>query len=135
MAGDGRETAGIGTDSSAYVVRDDCPKVFKLTDGRLYGGAHASESIIRLQNALEAGEQPPQLSDIAGLMIDTRGRMWLYEGNIWQRLNGKYYAIGSGAFAALCAMDAGATAIEAVRIGIRRDVFSGGKLTSVRLGK
>ena len=133
MAGDTLET--VDSDGGSYKVKNDCRKVFKLADGRLYGGANASEDIIRLQQALEKGQPPPKLDDIAGLLIDRRGRIWLYEGNIWQRISGKYYAIGSGAICALSAMDAGASAIEAVRIGIKRDVFSGGKVMSVRLGR
>lgn len=37
-----------------------------------------------------------------------------------------YAAVGSGMLYALCAMDAGATAEEAVNVAIKRDVFSGG---------
>ena len=133
MAGDGRETIQNDEHSSWYVLQDKCHKVIKLKDGRLFGGAHGSESIVRLENALKQGLPPPKLEDIAGLLVDTKGAMWLYEGNMWQRVKGPYYAVGSGSILAFAAMDAGATAIEAVTIAARRDPFSGGKVTAVRL--
>jgi hypothetical protein len=135
MAGDGRETIQNDDHSSWYTLQDRCRKVIKLKDGRLFGGAHGSESIVRLEDALRKGLHPPKLEDIAGLLVDTKGHMWLFEGNIWQRVKGRYYSVGSGSIIAFAAMDAGATAIEAVTIAARRDPFSGGKVTAVRLSK
>jgi hypothetical protein len=132
LASDSRETI-CGNDETAMVVDDNSVKVFKLRDGRLYGGAQASEDIVRLYEALKAGAPLPKLDDVVGMLIDKRGRIWLYEGNIWQRITLRYYAIGTGAPFAMGAMDAGATAIEAARIGARRDPYSGGKVRHVRL--
>ncbi|CAH9014232.1 putative nucleophile aminohydrolase [Vibrio phage 501E54-1] len=39
-----------------------------------------------------------------------------------------YAAVGSGMFYAMCAMDAGASAEEAINVAIKRDVFSGGEV-------
>jgi ATP-dependent protease HslVU (ClpYQ) peptidase subunit len=39
-----------------------------------------------------------------------------------------YAAVGSGMLYALCAMDAGASAEEAVKVAIKRDVYSGGEI-------
>jgi hypothetical protein len=133
LAGDGRETMQNDEHTSWYKLTDKCVKVFKLKDGRLFGGAHGSEDIVRLHQALIKNQPPPKLEDIAGLLVDLRGRVWLYEGNIWQPVKQKYYAIGSGGEFALAAMDAGAGAVEAVRIAIGRDLWSGGKVTYVRL--
>lgn len=133
MAGDGRETIQNDEHSSWYTLQNACRKVIKLKDGSIFGGAHGSESIARLEDALRKGLHPPKLEDIAGLLVDPKGRMWLYEGNVWQRVKGRYYAVGSGSIIAFAAMDAGATAIEAVTIAARRDPFSGGKVTAVRL--
>jgi hypothetical protein len=133
LAGDGRETNQNDEHSSWYMVRDDCVKVFKLKDGSLFGGAHGSEDIERLYISLMKGQPPPKLEDIAGLRIDTKRRIWVYEGNIWQRVKLPFYAVGSGAEFALSAMDAGAGAVKAVKVGINRDLWSGGKITAVRL--
>lgn len=132
LVGDGRETIH-GDGESCMTHRDDCIKVFKLPDGRLFGGSRGSEAITRLQHALINNHPPPKLDDINGLLIDLRGKLWIYEGNIWQKVEAKYYAIGSGSVFATAAMDAGASAIKAVRIGIKRDPYSGGKITTVRL--
>lgn len=132
LAGDGRET-NISDDESAVVLTDKCTKVFRLDDGRLYGGSRGSEDITRLHQALMKKAPLPKLDDINALLIDTHGRIWLYEGSIWQPIKARYYAVGSGSVFAIGAMDAGASAIEAVRIGIKRDPYSGGKVSHVRL--
>ena len=134
LAGDGRETS-IGDDESAVVLTDNCIKVFKLKDGRLFGGSRGSEDITRLHQALIKNAPLPKLEDVNGLLIDRKGRIWLYEGTIWQPIKSKYYAVGSGSVFALGALDQGATAIEAVRIGARRDPYSGGKISYVRLSR
>ncbi len=132
MAGDGRETA-CADGESTVVLRDNDVKVWRLPDGRLFGAACSSEDIERLRLALVNKQPPPKLEEINGLLVDLKGHMWLYEGNIWQRIWGKYFAIGSGSVFALGAMDAGASAVEAVRIGKKRDPYSGGKITSLKL--
>lgn len=133
MAGDGRETNQNDEHSSWYVVRDDCVKVFKLKDGRLFGYAHGSEDCERLHQSLVKNQPPPKLEDIAGLLVDKKRRIWIYEGNIWQRVKMPFYAIGSGSIIAMGALDAGATAVEAVKIAINRDLWTGGKVTAVKL--
>lgn len=44
-------------------------------------------------------------------------------------------AIGSGAPYALVAMDMGATAAEAVRAAMKRDIYTGGKVRAVKIGE
>jgi hypothetical protein len=133
LAGDGRETI-LEDRESSYIDNDHSIKVFKLKDGRLFGASKTSESILRLHEALIKGHPSPKLEDVNGLLIDRRGRIWFFEGTMWYQIKGrKYYAIGSGARFAIPAMDAGASAIEAVKIGIKRDPYSGGKVTAVRL--
>ncbi|AUR94148.1 nucleophile aminohydrolase [Vibrio phage 1.193.O._10N.286.52.C6] len=45
----------------------------------------------------------------------------------------EYAAVGSGMLYALCAMDAGADAEEAVKVAIKRDVYSGGEIQKFTL--
>ena len=134
LVGDGRETQQNDESSSWYKLRDNCVKVHRLPDGFLFGGAHGSEDIERLTRALISGHAPPKLEDIAALRVDRRRRLWLYEGNIWQALDGfKFYAVGSGAEFAVAAMKAGAGARQAVKIACGMDLWSGGKITALRL--
>ncbi len=135
LAGDGRETTQNDEDSSWYKLRDDCVKVHRLKDGRLFGAAHGSEDIERLHTALIKNLPPPKLECVCGLLIDLRRRIWLYEGNIWQHIKLPYYAIGSGAIHAFTALDMGASARVSVRAAIKRDLWSGGKISCVRLRK
>jgi hypothetical protein len=136
MAGDGTETS-IGEDESPMIISRSCRKVFKLPDGQLFGGSKGSEDITRLHQALIKGLPAPKLEDINALRVDLLGRIWLYEGNIWQRVGQRegYYAVGVGAVFAFPLLKAGHSAIEAVRIAKEFDVYSGGKLTYVKLSK
>jgi len=134
IAGDSRETI-IEDRESTYIDNDVSVKVFRLKDGRLFGASKASESCSRLHESLIKGFGPPKLEDINGLLIDLKGRIWFFEGVQWRQLNQKYYAIGSGARFAMPAMDAGASAVLACKIGIKRDPYSGGKVTALRLRK
>jgi hypothetical protein len=136
LAGDGTETS-IGEDESPMILTRNCVKVWKLPNGELFGASRGSEDCERLRHALIKGLPAPKLEDINGLRIDLLGRIWLYEGNIWQRVGQRegYYAVGCGSLFAFPLLRAGLGAIAACRIAKECDPFSGGKLTSVRLSK
>jgi len=57
------------------------------------------------------------------------------EGKIWEdKLElTECYALGSGREYAMAAMDAGLSAKEAVKIASKRDLFTGGKIRTVRV--
>jgi len=61
------------------------------------------------------------------------GSLWEFEGEVWVKQDPGYYASGSGSPYAFAAMDAGASARDAVRIAIKRDANSGGRVQSLRL--
>jgi 20S proteasome alpha/beta subunit len=126
LAGDTRVAIG------EHVV-DDMVKVHVLPDGSLFGGAGDVEDVKRLQHALETDTEEPTLENVSAILIEPGGEIWGYEGSVWVRLRGQYFAIGSGAVVALAAMDAGADAIKAVKIGIKRNTGSGGRVKHVSL--
>jgi hypothetical protein len=143
IAGDGRETY-IEEGESSMVARDDCVKVHRLPDGRLFGAAKTSEDINTLHRALIRSCRwwhfwnrwpEPRLDDINAMVIDTDGTIWSYEGSRWERIEEEYFAVGSGARAAFPALDAGASALKAVEIGVKRDPFSGGLISQLTLHK
>jgi ATP-dependent protease HslVU (ClpYQ) peptidase subunit len=110
-------------------------KVRKLDDGSLFGYAgdvEGSEVLLRSFNSKQLSG-PPECRDLNALIITPRGKVYLYEGRIWVKQAPGYYALGTGSAVALAAMDAGATAEQAVKIGINRDTGSGGKVQAVRL--
>jgi ATP-dependent protease HslVU (ClpYQ) peptidase subunit len=128
LAADSRVTTGD------TIISDKHLKVHRLRDGRLVAWAGSVEDSERLLSALRAGTDLPQLGDIEALIVSPDGSVHLYEGNLLvkQKLQ-PHYALGSGGSLALAAMDAKATAPEAVRIAINRDTGSGGRVRSVKL--
>lgn len=134
MVGDGRETFS-GDDESTMIVRDDCVKVFKLKDGSLFGGARGSEDIERLHRALLTGKKPPKLDDINAMRVDPKGRIWSYEGRIWQAITLPFYAVGTGAIFAFPLLKAGLEPRKVVEIVLTCDPYSGGLITEVSLGR
>lgn len=134
LVGDGQVTSCQENESYITLTSNDV-KIWRLPDGRLFGGAHASEDIERLKQAMFKNQAPPKLEDIDAILIDRKGRIWEYEGNIWVRVTAKFHAIGSGHRFAIPAMMAGASALQAVKIAISCDPFSGGKITTLRVRK
>jgi 20S proteasome alpha/beta subunit len=127
LAGDTRVCVG----DSVYTDRQR--KVWRLRDGRLFGWAGAVEKAeIMRRHLLGKGEAPVD-QNLSCIIVEPSGAIRMHEGAIWVKQAGPYVALGTGQTAALAAMDAGASAIEAVRIGIKRDANSGGRVMSVKL--
>ena len=145
MVSDGRVTLGD------TVIKDDMVKVF-CVNNHLVGGAGRARSISTFVHWLqkqtdytivsnEVGDLvdlvPPVLEDDEGfsaLVLTPTKQVLLYDGNIPIDLgNDVYTSIGSGSVYCLAAMDAGASAEDAVKIAMKRDVYSGGEITVVQL--
>lgn len=130
LAGDTRVTIGDN------IVTDKQRKVWKTKDGYLLGAAGKVEDMERLRRVVRKGVAVDATLDISALLISPEGKVMLFEGNTWVTQKGaKYYAIGSGHDVALAAMDAGADAVKAVKIAIKRDTGSGGHVKKVCLMK
>jgi ATP-dependent protease HslVU (ClpYQ) peptidase subunit len=127
LAGDGRITTGDMIDTNSH------RKVHRLRDGRLMGWAGGVEDGERMRRALNKDQEPPKDLDLTCLLIERDGSVHLWEKAIFVKQKDTYFAIGSGAGYALGAMDAGASAAQAVAIGIKRDTSSGGKVKTVEL--
>lgn len=145
MVGDGRCSLG------STVIKDDMVKVFWINN-HLMGGAGRARSISTFAQWLqkhtdyaivnqEVGDLvdliPPVLEDddeFTALVLTPDKQVLMYDGNIALNLGQDVSAsIGSGSVFALAAMDAGASAEEAVNIAMKRDVYSGGEITIVQL--
>lgn len=145
MVGDGRCSLG------STVIKDDMVKVFWINN-HLMGGAGRARSISTFAQWLqkhtdyaivnqEVGDLvdliPPVLEDddeFTALVLTPDKQVLMYDGNIALNLGQDVSAsIGSGSVFALAAMDAGASAEEAVSIAMKRDVYSGGEITIVQL--
>lgn len=66
-------------------------------------------------------------SDFVALVI-VDGVVYRYDGYNPQLIKHKFHAIGSGFNIALGAMEAGASAIEAIKIAKKYDIYTGGKV-------
>lgn len=134
LASDSRETSTNGeVGDDGYVVNDCCKKVYRLPDGRLFAAAHATEDGERLLRALCNNQTPPALDDVCALLINHDGTVLMYEGHIWIKQKGPYFAIGSGARFALGAMKVGAGAVKAAKVGAAMDPYSGGPIQTLKL--
>jgi len=145
MVGDGRCSLG------STVIKDDMVKVFWVNN-HLMGGAGRARSISTFAQWLqkhtdytivnqEVGDLvdliPPVLQDdeeFTALVLTPDKQVLMYDGNVALNLGHDVQAsIGSGSVFALAAMDAGASAEDAVKIAMKRDVYSGGEITVVQL--
>lgn len=105
----------------------------RRSDGSLIaaaGGLAVASSYIDWFLNGEVGK-PPSLgtsdADDAELIVVRPGRkVWFYDRNGRYQIKSKFLAMGSGADFALGALEAGASARDAVKIAIRRDTYSGG---------
>jgi ATP-dependent protease HslVU (ClpYQ) peptidase subunit len=67
----------------------------------------------------------PDLDDSIIIVLRKDGRMFVIEAQGWYESESPFYAVGSGAMAALAAMKMGASAQRAVKIAIELDHMSG----------
>lgn len=141
LSGDGRCTIGD------TVISDDIVKVYNINNrlvgfaGRYSSGLKFLEWFEEFDNANEVQQQVPFVSvnipelmedeDFTGIVAYPEGYVMLFEGGKAFYEVQAPYAIGSGADIALGALDQGATAEEAVKIACKRNVLSGGTITTV----
>lgn len=133
----------LASDSRATIKErvdtDRCKKIFRLRNnsyisiaGDYLNGMRLME---RLKQLIKTRKKDQQLylpnerfKGVSAILVDEEAA-WIFDGCLWENLKVyPYYAIGTGGPYALAAMDAGATAEEAVRVGIKRDVYSGGRV-------
>ena len=134
LASDSRETI------KSWVDNDTCKKIFRLPDDSVIGlsGDPLGHAVLlrELRQALKVEKRQtvlpaPRLKQCHALMVDVDGFIYVFWGTAWAILKKRhhpYYAIGSGAGAALAAMDVGASAVDAVKVAIKRDVYCGGRV-------
>lgn len=126
IAGDGRSTTDNGT-----ICENTDVKVARLQDDSIIGCAGIAHSLSAVRDFVE--NDGPEPKDARALRLYPDGRCEFLSGPYWLPAS-LPAAIGSGIDLALGAMEAGATAEEAVRIACRRDASSGGQITVFHLG-
>lgn len=123
---------------SYYISTDKCKKIWRLPDGRLFGASRGAEDGLRLYELMKSakpGTLPTlKLEDVNAIVVDLKGRIWFYEGNIWQRHEDSFIALGSGArVGGHALLKAGVGAADVVKRMIGIDPFSGGRVQVLTL--
>lgn len=136
IAWDGTVLAG-DTLSVQHNLKCTVQKIWRLADGRLYGGAGEYQGVMAVKSWLENGElrdKEPVLDDFAAIIIDQDGRGFRLESQlIYMPICSAYHAVGTGRDFAMAAMFLGKTAQEAVEIAQHFDVYTGGSIQALSL--
>lgn len=153
MAADGRATI------DNQVFTEKTAKITKLSSGGLFGaaGAYDTRSVCKLFDNVKTAKSLPDIKALRDCNIDFRAILVLPNGSVflvecgpdyidaegvqqkgvWQayitEINDPYICCGSGARWAKGALDFGANADQAVRIAMKNDVYSGGKVQVIKL--
>lgn len=137
---DGVLVADGRTTSKSMIEEENVKKIWRLKDGSLIGASgdtvqcEAFRAYLVLAAKKKEKKLPPlRLKSVEGLLVSPEGDLWWFGGIGWLKLKLPYYAIGSGYVVALAAMDAGATAREAVNIACKRVTSCGGRITELHL--
>lgn len=107
-------------------TRARCTKIYKV-NGDLIGFAGALGSGLAFIDWYKTRtESPPTLSDTNIIILKASGKIELWDESEYpMTFSNKFYAIGSGADAALAAMHCGKSPTEAVKIACKVDMSTG----------
>lgn len=106
-------------------MRTKGQKVFESADGCILGFAGSFAQGIRFVEWYEDEEgAPPNCDEVSILILDRKGKITLWDGHPTP-IKEKFYAIGTGAQAAMSAMMCGKTPQEAVKIACKIDMNTG----------
>jgi ATP-dependent protease HslVU (ClpYQ) peptidase subunit len=118
------------------VSTDKCKKIWRLKDGALFGASGNNEAGLMVLKALQKDTPLPKLEgDMCAILIRPNGRVYYSDGRLWDHWPEKFIAIGSGGSYALAAMRSGADVVTAVKAGIAVDIYSGGRVQVLKLGR
>jgi ATP-dependent protease HslVU (ClpYQ) peptidase subunit len=136
LAADSRVTSGGGS----HIELGSYKKLHRLTDGSLFAWSGGVADGLKLLAYLEDKDdvEPTWSEGTTGILIDPKGRIWVYEGsNVWLQQHGSYGAWGSGREYAYGAMrrDWTCGAAAAVRVAKFFDSGTGGRIQTLTLEK
>jgi hypothetical protein len=143
LAADSRLTVDYGSGARKHF----CRKLFrkKITEGKksydvIIATAGESSPGMVFVDWYGSGKPVPDLflhlgGDFTCLVLTPKG---LFEYDVYCRaeeIEEDFYAVGSGSMAALAALHCGKSALEAVRIAMRIDPYTGGRIITESLTK
>lgn len=138
IACDGKSMSGDGRTTTAdMIVSMKEEKVHRLPDGSIVGSAGDAAICQAFLDWLTDGDEnsnPPKTKkDFEALVLEPDGKLTYYDHRMVAMPCEVPAAVGSGAPHALTAMDMGATSKKAVEMAILRDMYSGGKIQTLKI--
>ena len=135
--------------SGDYIDSTNIEKIDNI-NGYLVGAAGRYSSCLAfkewfysLTETVQAAEKHPMANivtpeevkddNFTALVLDPEGTLWLYETGHSAFEVDKPYAIGTGSIYALSALDCDVDGETAMKVAIKRDVFSGGDIQKITL--
>ena len=111
-------------------------KMFRVGPN-IIAGAGNYEAVLAFVEWIKSGQakedKPNVGDDFEAVVVNARAAKWYGKLLFGAPQGGGYWALGSGTDFALAAMDAGASAKQAVKIAINRDIRSGGKAVVMKV--
>lgn len=134
IAFDGKILAADSQLTGSHIETVSVQKIRKLKTGYMATAGDPGEAEL-VRKWIEAGrvwEKRPKVEDFHALIV--RKNSVHFMGESLEEVPMKApVAIGSGSSIALTAMDCGKNAIEAVKLAIKRDPYTGGKVRHVEV--
>lgn len=116
-------------------LKGNWPKLFSLKDGGAVAFCGDYGAGLRFVRAMQKANDyvHRQGEDFTAIVMRPNGSAQLYENGLLQGfITDRFYAVGSGAMAALGAMCAGATARGAVQAAAQYDCHTGGRVRAIK---
>lgn len=128
------------THGSALRLRG-APKVYEYENNKFYdlpfavGLCGVIDTCLDVLNCFDEdwdGKIPKKYKQCEFLVLTQDGKLFTFNSPLrWIEVKQPFYAIGSGSHIALGAMQAGATAVEAVQAASKHDLYTGFGVTNV----
>jgi 20S proteasome alpha/beta subunit len=120
--------------TSETIINNHTIKIFNLKNGGVMGCAGGVAVGQAFRKWFDGEADMPDITENYNVIyIDNKYKCWLYDGTSKVAIKvEKRGAIGTGSKFAYAILDYGGTAEEAVRIAIKRDIWSGGKIKIIR---
>lgn len=135
IATDGKTMAADTRLSGSYIEQFEAVKLFRI-GGVVYGVAgedwsHCMAYVDWVKGGRSEDCKPTNASEFNALFVEN-GKVYLEGASLRPIENGSLNAIGSGKSFAMGAMLAGATPAQAVKIAMKLDPITGGKIRTMK---
>lgn len=126
---DGKVMAADGRLTGSFIIQRNHKKIFKLIDGSIIGFCGECRCWQAMVDWLNGGTKPEfKKGEFTGLILYPNGDIFTIDEELHKAKVSAPFAIGSGRDFAMGAMLFGAAPAEAVKVAIKLDTSSGGKV-------